>query len=60
MFWVPEDGIVFLDVERDVLACSTCSVEVPREEDPNFTGTGVRRIPLIVEPQVVRRNWKQS
>ena len=62
VFGVSEGGVVFLDVERDVLARSACVAEVSREEDPDFTftGTGARCVLFIVEPQVVRRNWERS
>ena len=56
MFGVPEDGIVFLDVERDVLAPSTRLAKVSREEDPYFLCTGVCCVLFIIETQVVCRS----
>jgi hypothetical protein len=53
VFWVSENGVIFLDVERDVLARSTRVAEVPSEEDPDFiftgAGVGARRAVFIVE-----------
>jgi len=49
VFRVPEDGIVFLDVERDVLARSTRLAKVSREEDPYFLCTGVCCILFVIE-----------
>lgn len=53
VFWVSENGVVFLDVKRDVLARSMRVAEVPSEEDPDFIFTGAsvgaRRAVFIVE-----------
>lgn len=49
MFKVPEDGIVLLDVERDVFACLARVAEVSGEEDPDFTGIDLRCGLFVVE-----------
>jgi hypothetical protein len=59
MFWISEDGVVFLCVERDVPARMARVTEVSRD-DPDFTFPGTHRgLFVLVEPQVVCRSWER-